>query len=216
MFLGHYAVAMAAKRLAPNTSLGTLFAAGLFLDLLWPVLVIAGIERVTVQPGITRFTPLDFQHYPYSHSLLMSVLWALLFAGGYWLYKRSTSAALVVGALVISHWLLDAVMHRPDLPLDFSAEIRIGLGLWNSVAITLILELALFAIGIALYVHATAARDRSGTVGLMMFIIFLLLIYAGAAFGPPPPGAQAVAFSGMAQWLMVALGAWLDRHRAVR
>lgn len=216
MFLGHYAVAMAAKRLAPGTSLGTLFAAGVLLDLIWPVLVIAGIERLAIQPGITRFTPLDFQHYPYSHSLLMSGLWALLFAAGYWFYKRSTAAAMVIAALVISHWLLDAAMHRPDLPLGLSETVRVGLGLWNSVSATLLLELALFATGIVLYVRTTVARDRFGAIGLMVLITFLLLIYAGAAFGPPPPSTDAVAWSGMAQWLMVGFGAWLDRHRTQR
>lgn len=214
MFLGHYAVAFAAKRLAPGTSLGTLFAAGVLLDLIWPVLVIAGTERVLIEPGITTFTPLNFEHYPYSHSLLMSTVWALLFAGGYYLYKRSTPAALVVGALVISHWLLDAVVHRPDLPLIVNGTTLVGFGLWNSVLATLIVELVLFAICIALYIQVTIARNRIGSAGLAAFILFLLIIYAAAAFGPPPPNADTVAWSGMAQWLIVALAAWIDRHRA--
>ncbi len=213
MFLGHYAVALAAKPLAPTTSLGTLFAAGACLDLIWPVLVILGIERVVIEPGITAFTPLDFQHYPYSHSLLMSAVWALLFAGAYYLYKRSTTAAMVVGVLVISHWLLDAATHRPDLPLTFNEDTLIGFGLWNSVSATLIVELALFAICTAIYIHATITSDRIGSIGLAAFILFLLIIYAGAAFGPPPPNAAAVAWSDMGQWLVIALAAWIDRHR---
>ncbi len=213
MFLGHYAVALAAKRLTPATSLGTLFAAGACLDLIWPVLVIMNVERVVIEPGITAFTPLNFEHYPYSHSLLMSALWGLLFAAGYYLYKRSTKAAMVVGALVISHWLLDAVVHRPDLPITLQETTLVGLGLWNSVTATLVVELVLFAICIALYMQVTRADDRIGGMGLVAFIIFLLMIYAGAAFGPPPPGARAVAWSGLGQWLIVALAAWIDRHR---
>lgn len=213
MFLGHYAAAMAAKRLAPSTSLGTLFAAAACLDLIWPMLVIAGLERVAIEPGITAFTPLNFEHYPYSHSLLMSVVWALLFAGDYYLNKRTSKAAIVVGMLVISHWGLDAVVHRPDLPLAFNEGRLIGFGLWNSVTATLIVELALFVICVAIYVRATSAGDRIGSVGLLAFIVFLLVVYAGAAFGPLPPSAQAVAWSGLSQWLIVALAAWIDRHR---
>src|SRR4029077_9784008 len=88
MVIGHYAVAMAAKRVAPRTSLGTLVAAAILLDLIWPLLVLLGIEIVTITPGVTAVTPLTFVSYPYSHSLLMSIVWGLLFAGGYFVARR--------------------------------------------------------------------------------------------------------------------------------
>ncbi len=140
MFLGHYAVALGSKRVAPAVSLGTLFAAAAFLDLVWPVLVIAGVERVAVAPGSTAFTPLDFEYYPISHSLLMSAVWGVAFGGVYFLIRRRRLPAIMLGLLVVSHWVLDAVVHRPDLPLTLSGPTRVGLGLWNSVPGTLAVQ----------------------------------------------------------------------------
>jgi membrane-bound metal-dependent hydrolase YbcI (DUF457 family) len=216
MFLGHYAVAIGAKKVAPKTSLGTLLAAAAFLDLVWPVLVLAGVERVAVAPGATAFTPLDFEHYPISHSLLMSVVWGAAFGAVYYLARRDRRGAAVLGALVVSHWLLDAVVHRRDLPLTLGGAARIGFGLWNSIPGTLAVELAMFAAGVWLYVGTTRARDRIGGIGLAAFLLFVLVIYAGAAFGPPPPNAVMIASSDMGQWLVVLLAAWIDRHRSVR
>ena len=213
MFLGHYAVALGAKRAAPATSLGTLFAAAAFLDLVWPVLVIVGVERVVIAPSSTAFTPLDFVRYPISHSLLMSIVWALVFGGAYFLLTRTMRSAVVLGALVISHWLLDAIVHRPDLPLLPGGGARVGFGLWNSIPGTLAVELTLFAAGLAFYVRATRPLDRIGIWGLFVFAAFLLAIYAEAAFGPPPPSANAVAWSDMGQWLVILWAAWVDRHR---
>jgi hypothetical protein len=216
MFLGHYAVAIGAKKVAPKTSLGTLLAAAAFLDLVWPVLVLLGLERVVVAPGATAFTPLDFEHYPISHSLLMSVAWGIAFGAAYFFVRRDRRGAAVLAALVVSHWLLDAVVHRPDLPLTLGGDARIGLGLWNSIPGTLAVELAMFAAAVWLYVGATRARDRIGSLGLVAFLLFVLAIYAGAAFGPPPPSATAIAWSDMGQWLVVLFAAWIDRHRSMR
>jgi membrane-bound metal-dependent hydrolase YbcI (DUF457 family) len=149
MFLGHFAIGFAAKRAAPRASLGTLFLAAQFIDLLWPLLVLAGIERVRIAPGITVVTPLDFEHYPWSHSLLMVLVWGVLFAGVYFLIRRDRRTSLVLGLAVVSHWVLDWLTHRPDLPLAPGAE-RVGLGLWNSFAGTLIVEVGLFALGVFL------------------------------------------------------------------
>jgi hypothetical protein len=216
MFLGHYAVAIGAKRAAPRASLGTLIAAAAFLDLVWPVLVLLGLERVAVAPGATAFTPLDFQHYPISHSLAMSVVWGAAFGGVYFLARRDLRAAAVLGLLVVSHWFLDAVVHRPDLPLTLGGDARVGLGLWNSIPGTLAVELAMFAVAIWLYAGGTRARDRIGGIGLAAFALFVLAIYAAAAFGPPPPSASAIAWSDLGQWLVVALAAWIDAHRSAR
>jgi membrane-bound metal-dependent hydrolase YbcI (DUF457 family) len=212
MFLGHFAIGFAAKRYAPRASLGTLFLAAQFIDLLWPLLVLAGIERVRIAPGITVVTPLDFEHYPWSHSLLMVLVWGVLFAAVYFLIRRDRRASLVLGLAVVSHWVLDWLTHRPDLPLAPGAE-RVGLGLWNSFAGTVIVELGLFALGVYLYARATRARDRIGSWALWSLVAFLAAIYAGNLFGAPPPDVMAIAWVGQAQWLLVAWGYWIDRHR---
>jgi hypothetical protein len=215
MFIGHYAVALGAKRAAPSVSLGTLFAAAAFLDLVWPVLVLAGVERVAVAPGATAFTPLDFQYYPISHSLLMAVVWGLAFGGVYLVVRRIPLAAVVLTLLVVSHWPLDAVVHRPDLPLALDGKTLVGFALWNSIPATLAVELMLYGVGLAIYLRTTRARDRIGSWGFLVFALFLLVVYAGASFGPPPPSASAVAWTDMGQWLVIFLAAWVDRHRAV-
>ncbi len=214
MFIGHYAVALGAKRCAPKTSLGALIAAAAALDLVWPVLVLTGIEQVAVAPGITAFTPLDFISYPYSHSLLFSLAWGGLFAGVvYYAGQRYARGAIVAGLLVVSHWVLDVVSHRPDMPLTPWDGNRLGLGLWFSVPATLAVESAMFAVGVALYARVSKPVDGIGRWGFAAFIALVALIYLAAAFGPPPPGATAVAASGLAQWLIVALAAWIDLHR---
>ncbi len=215
MFLGHFAVGLAAKRLAPQASLGTLFAAAQLADLLWPVFLLAHAEHVLVRPGATAATPLVFTSYPYSHSVAALVLWAALFAGGYALVRRKGWAApLAIFALVLSHWVLDWVMHVPDLPLTLTGPERLGLGVWRSLPATLALELAALAAGVAIYVRATKPRDRVGRIGLAALLAFLLVVYLASVFGPPPPNERAIAWSGLAMWLLVAWGAWVDRHRA--
>jgi membrane-bound metal-dependent hydrolase YbcI (DUF457 family) len=211
MFLGHFAIGFAAKRAAPLASLGTLFLAAQFIDLLWPLLVLAGIERVRIAPGITVVTPLDFEHYPWSHSLLMVLVWGVLFAAVYFLVRRDRRTSLVLGLAVVSHWVLDWLTHRPDLPLAPGAE-RVGLGLWNSLAGTLVVELGLFALGVFLYMRVTQARDRTGVWALWGLVAFLVAIYAGNLFGAPPDAA-AIAWVGQAQWLLILWGYWIDRHR---
>jgi membrane-bound metal-dependent hydrolase YbcI (DUF457 family) len=213
MFLGHYAAALGAKKLAPKASLGTLFAAAAFLDLVWPFLVIAGLEVVKIEAGATAFTPLDFAHYPYSHSLLTSALWGCVFGLAVYIFAgRDRRAAAVVAALVVSHWFIDAIAHRPDLPLTPWSDGRVGMALWNSVPATLAIELILFGLGLWLYTTVVTPARRWA---LPAFAAFLLLIYFSAAFGPLPPSADAVAFSALGQWLFVAAAAWVDlRSRA--
>lgn len=207
MFIGHAALALAAKPLARRATLGVALAATYWLDLVWPVLVLAGVERVEVAPGITAFTPLDFVHYPWTHSLAAALAWAALFGLGCW--KLGARAALVMGLLVSSHWVLDAVAHRPDLPLWPGSAQRVGLGLWNSIAGTLIVEGVLFAAGVAIYLRATGKP----ALGFWLLIAFLMLAYAGAAFGPPPPNATAVAASALALWLLPLWGWWIERRK---
>lgn len=212
MFIGHYAVALAAKRVAPRTSLGTLFAAAQLLDLAWPILVLAGVEEVRIAPGDTAFTPLAFVSYPISHSAAAVALWSVLFGAAYLARTGYRTGAWVTGGLVASHWLLDAVVHRPDLPL-WPAGPKVGLELWGSVPATLALEGAAFAAGTWLYVAMMRPRDRVGRWALATLLGFLCAAYAANVLGPPPPSATAVAASGLLLWLLVPWAAWADRHR---
>ena len=217
MFIGHFGVGFGAKRLAPAVPLGTLFLAAQFADLLWPTLLLLGVEEVRVDPGITVVTPLDFVRYPYSHSLVAMVAWGAVFGIVYRLARRSRPAVgMLLAALVVSHWVLDLVMHRPDLPLTVGGRERYGLGLWNSLPGTLAVELALFLAGVFLYVRSTAPRDRTGKIALAGLVLFLLAVYVVNFFGPPPPSSAAVAWVTQSMWLLVAWGYWVDRHRQPR
>ena len=213
MFIGHFAVSFAAKRAAPPLSLGTLFLAAQFADLLWPNLVLAGLESFVISPGVTAMTPLDFVSYPYSHSLVSLVLFGALAGVLYRAYRRDTTAAAVLALVVVSHWILDAITHRPDMPIGL-VDRKVGLGLWNSVPATVAVECAMFLGALLLYARATHARDRIGSVGLWGLVVFLLVIYAANVFSPPPPSVSAVAWSAQAMWLLVAWAYWIDRHRA--
>jgi len=162
MFIGHFAVGLAAKSAAPRMSLAVTFAACQLLDLIWPVLVLAGIERVRVDHDATAFTPLDLEYYPWSHSLGMTLIWSLLVFGLMKVLGRTNVEAVVVALTVLSHWLLDLLTHRADLPLWFGDGPELGLGLWSSTAGTLLVELGLFAAGTWLYVRKTTADNRRG------------------------------------------------------
>jgi membrane-bound metal-dependent hydrolase YbcI (DUF457 family) len=212
MFLGHFGLAFAAKRLAPRTSLGTLGGASQWVDLVWPVLVLAGIERVRIAPGDTAYTPLAFVHYPWTHSLLMAVAWGLLLGLAYRLATGERRGAWVVGALVASHWVLDWLTHRPDLQLAPWAPGRVGLGLWNHPAATVLVEGAIFAGGVLLYATGTRPRTRSGRVALWSLVGFLLAM-AIANQWTTPPGETAVAWGTISMWLLVLWMAWVDRLR---
>ncbi|MFL6572229.1 MAG: metal-dependent hydrolase [Burkholderiales bacterium] len=216
MFIGHFAIAFAAKPAAPSASLGTLFFACEWVDLVWPLFLLAGLERVEIRPGVTAFTPLDFIYYPWTHSLVMCTLWAAAFGLLYLSIRKSGRAALVLAAVVLSHWFLDLIVHRPDLPLAPGSDARFGLGLWNSIPGTLLVEAGLFIAALLLYLRRTRALDRIGRWGLWGLILFLAAAYLGAAFGPPPPDANAIAWAGILGGAVTAfLGYWVDRHRAM-
>jgi hypothetical protein len=216
MFIGHFAVAFAAKPAAPSTSLGTLFFACEWVDLVWPAFLLAGLERVGIMPGVTAFSPLDFIYYPWTHSLVMCTLWAAGFALLYFLLRKDSKAAWVLAAVVLSHWFLDLLVHRPDLPLAPGAEGRWGLGLWNSIPATLVVEGALFAAAVAFYARRTRAVDRIGRWGLALIVVLLLAAYLGASFGPPPPSIEAIAWAGLIGGALTALlGYWVDGHRVM-
>jgi|SRR5271156_1174563 hypothetical protein len=216
MFIGHFAVGFAAKKFAPRTNLALLIAAPIFLDMLWPVFLLLGWEQVRVDPGNTRFTPFDFVSYPWSHSLLMSIVWATAFALGYQLIARYWPGTIAIWIGVVSHWILDWISHRPDMPL-YPGGPRYGLGLWNSIAGTMIVELVMFAVGIWLYVRTTRARDRIGRYAFIAYVVLLLVTYIGDRFSSPPSSVAEIAWPGIIAVLILTPWAWwFDHHRALR
>lgn len=214
MFLGHFGVALAAKRLAPRTSLGTLFIAAQFADLLWPVLLLAGVEHVRIDAA-AKPMPLLFDDYPYSHSLVALAAWGALLAGAYFAATRYARGALVVAALVVSHWLLDVVVHRPDLPLAPGGATEVGLFLWRSTAAAMTVELSLFAFGLLLYLRARGAAVRAWSVWVLSALLVAVYLLDRLG-GGVPPSVAAIAWVGQAQWLFVAAAYWIDRQRPGR
>ena len=214
MFIGHFAVALAAKKAAPKTNLATLIAASQFVDLLWPVFLLLGWEHARIEPGNTVVTPLDFYDYPITHSLAGALGWSLLFGGLYFLRRKLSKEAVVVGLVVFSHWLLDLLTHRPDLPLLGNDSMKFGLGLWNNFAGTMLVEFGLFGIGAFIYYRATKANNRTGTIALVSLLVFLVVMHLGNLFGPPPPEISMVAIAGNAMWLFVLWGWWIDKNRS--
>jgi membrane-bound metal-dependent hydrolase YbcI (DUF457 family) len=213
MFLGHFAVGLAAKKVAPRVSLGTLFLASQFVDLVWPLFLLLGLEHVTIDPGNTAATPLDFTHYPYTHSLLGALLWSVLLGFLYFRFGRAKQSALIVALCVFSHWVLDFITHRPDLPLTFWDDARVGLGLWNSLPATVALEAGILGLGVSFYTLATKAMDRVGSIGFWALISTLIVTYIVNILGPPPPDESMIAIAGNAMWLFVTWAYWVDRHR---
>ena len=212
MFIGHFALGFAAKRVTPGVSLAVLFAAAQFADLLWPFLVAFGVEEVRIEPGITAFTPLDFISYPISHSLTMLLVWGFVFGIVYTLWSAETFSLPVVWTLVVSHWILDFVTHRPDLPL-YPGGRRVGLGLWNSVPATLAVELTMFGMGLLIYARSTRPKDKIGRWGFTSLAVFLLVAYFANLSGPPP-SVQAIYLVGiLGGGVLLLWSGWVDKHR---
>ena len=217
MFIGHFAVGLASKRLAPRASLGALIAAPILLDLLWPIFLLLGWEQVSIQPSSNPFLRLSFDSYPISHGLVAVVGWATLFAALYYGFTRYGSGAVVIWLGMLSHWLMDFIVHRPDLQLYSGGTRLVGLGLWNHRAATIAVEAALFALGILIYLLQTKAKDRIGVYAFWAFVMVLLLAYGGAAFGPaPPPSVKKIAIATLCTAVLIPWAWWFDSHREVR
>ena len=201
---------MAAKKIDGEVSLATAFLAAQLPDVVWPVFVLAGAESVAIAPGDTAVTPLRFESYPYSHSLLAVGLWAAALAALHFAKRRRLRAAALLAGLVLSHWVLDALSHRADMPLTPWGAARVGLGLWQSLPATLVVEGLLFACGVALYRQAT--RGRPGAARFAGLGAFLVVVYLANVFGPPPPSVSAIGIAGLlGALLIVAWAAWVER-----
>jgi hypothetical protein len=215
MFIGHFGIALAAKRFAPRSSLGTTIFAAEFVDLLWSVFLLLGIEHVVISPGIMRMSPLDFTDYPISHSLLMGLVWAALIGGAYYVVRRYARGAWVVAILVLSHWFLDWMVHRPDLLLYPGGSSKFGLGLWNHPLPEVLLEVGIFVAGAWFYAVATCAKDGIGRYGFWAWIVFLFVGWVSTLFAGAPPNVKALAWGGISMFLTVIWAWWADRHRQV-
>lgn len=214
MFIGHFALGFAAKRSTPRVSLAALFGAAQLADTLWPVLVATGLERVRIAPGDTPFTPLEFISYPYSHSLALLLIWGALFGLAYRAATgRNGRAAIILAALVVSHWVLDVASHRPDMPV-YPGGPRFGLGLWYSIPATIAVEGSMFSIAVWMYARATRARDKIGRWALVALVALLAVAYVGNILGGPPPSVTAIWIAGLAgAVLIIGLAWWADSHR---
>lgn len=217
MFIGHFAIGLAAKKLAPGASLAWLWFAAIFADVLWPILVAVGAEKVRIVPGNTAYTPLDFVSYPWSHSLLMLVIWGTLFAAFYRNVPGGKRIGLVLGALVVSHWFLDWVTHRADMPL-WPYGPKVGLGLWESIPRTMAVEIVMFAVGIAMYLKATWSRDSLGGWGFWIVMLFLFASYVFDSLDRTVPRTVASIWIGaiVATIIMMALAIFIEQHRDPR
>jgi hypothetical protein len=215
MFLGHYGVAFGGKTVAHKPSLGTFILAAQLADLVWPILLLAGVEHVRIVPGLMAASPMDFTDYPYTHSLVTQLLAGAVFGGIYFALRKDGKGALALGAAVVSHWFLDLLVHRPDLPV-WPGGPKLGFGIWSSVPLTLIAEALVFGGGLYLYLRATAARDRTGSWALWSLVALLVALYAAASVETPPADPAPMAIGALVLWLFVPWGYWIDRHRRVR
>jgi hypothetical protein len=215
MFLGHYGVALAAKRVAPRVSLGVLVAAAQLADLVWPVMLLLGIERIRLEPAGNPFLNIAFEWYPWTHSLLASIAWGVLAALGYYALRHSRRDSTIVGLVVVSHWVLDLITHVPDLPL-YPGGPLVGLGLWRSPTATIVAEAIVFAAGLVTYLRCTRAVDRTGTWTLWAFVALLVALALASIAAPAPTSTSAIAWGALGGWLIPPFGWWVDRHRAPR
>jgi membrane-bound metal-dependent hydrolase YbcI (DUF457 family) len=213
MFVGHYSVSFAARAASPRLPLWALFVAVQFLDVLWGVFVLVGLEKVRIVPGITATNPLDLYYMPYTHSLLAAVLWAVV-AGLVWSrWKNDASGARWIGLAVFSHWVLDLIVHRPDLPL-IGNRFKVGLGVWNMPALAFLLEAGLLAAGLLWSLTLRPPAARGGTTGFVVFGIAMMLVQAIVFFGSPPATPAAAAITALVAYaVLAAIAAWRDARR---
>ena len=214
MFVGHYGVSFAAQRMNRNIPLWVLFIGVQLLDVAWAPFILLGIEKVRIVPGVTASNPLDLYYMPYTHSLIAAVVWS---AAGYGLYRlcrrrAAAGAATLAGLAVFSHWILDFVVHRPDLPL-YDNTAKVGLGLWDRPALAFGLEAALLFVGMSIFL-----RGRAGPkAGMMIFGVVMLAIQAVVFFGPPPTSDTAAATTALLAYGLFAgfVAQWEIRHSHV-
>jgi membrane-bound metal-dependent hydrolase YbcI (DUF457 family) len=215
MFVGHYGPSFAIKALRPAIPLWVLFIAVQLVDVAWALLVLLGVEKVRIVPGITASNPLDLYYMPYTHSLAAAVIWSVAVTVLVMLMPRLAprSAAIWVGAAVFSHWVLDVLVHRPDLPI-YDDTMKIGLGLWNFPTIALAIEVALLFGGMVMYLRVTSPINAIGRFGLPVLGVVMVAIQSYVFFGPAPTSPSAAATTALVSYFVfAALAEWLARQR---
>ncbi|CAG1000764.1 MAG: hypothetical protein OIN86_02310 [Candidatus Methanoperedens sp.] len=219
MFIGHYGIGFALKKIEPRLSLGLLIFGAIMLDILFGLFLLTGLEHAKIVPGATVVSPFEFYDYPLSHSAVGALLWATAAFLAYWLWPkgdrtRRKRPAFVLAAAIFSHFILDVISHTPDMTIFGNNSLKLGLSLWNSLEGTMIVELGLLFIGIALYRNATSSISSSGKYGLALLVLMLIFFFIANIFGPPPPDMISVAVTMTAgQIALVALAFWVDRNR---
>jgi len=219
MFIGHYGIGLALKKVEPRLSLGLLIFGAIMLDILFGLFLLSGIEHAKIVPGATVVSPFEFYDYPLSHSALGAFMWATAGFLTYWLWPtgdrmQRKRPAFILTIAIFSHFILDVISHTPDMTISGNNSPILGLSLWNSLAGTMIVELGILFIGIYLYRSATHSVSSSGKYGFALMILILMVLYIGNIFGPPPPDMKAVAVTMTAgQLALVALAFWVDRNR---
>ena len=216
MFIGHFGVGFAGKKFDKSASLGTYFMAAQWIDLIWPILLLLGIEKAEIKPGISSVSPINFTYYPFTHSLFGVIVWAVLFGMIYFLIKKKSRTAIILGMLVLSHWFLDLLVHVPDLQIFPGYNLKVGFGIWNNLSATIILEGLIFTLGVYFYYKTTKTKNKVGTYSLIGLIAFLIVMYISNLVGPPPPTIEMIGIVGNAQWLIVLWGYWIDKNREAK
>ena len=213
MFIGHFGLGMAAKKYIPEISLGVLFLSVQLVDLLWPIFLLTGLEEVRIEPGFSEVNPFNMVNYPITHSLLGGVLWSIALGGIYYFIKKSKRVGLFLAGGVISHWFLDLLMHKPDLPI-YPGGAKFGFGIWDSVPLTIAVEFLFFAGGIYLYLKTTRAKDKAGVWSFWSLMVFLFVGWLGSIYGPAPGSVDELAYSALTVWIIILWGFGIDKHRS--
>ncbi|MFY9601157.1 MAG: hypothetical protein WB540_17280 [Pseudolabrys sp.] len=215
MFIGHYGPSLACKAWKPAIPLWVLFVAVQLVDIIWALLVLLGIEKARIVPGITATNPFDLYYMPFTHSLPGATFWSVGAAVAYRAMApaQKWTAAVIVGGAVFSHWILDLIVHRPDLAL-YDDAYKVGFGLWNYPAIAFVLEIALLFGGIVLYMRATAPVDAIGRYGMVILGGIAVVLQAYVFFGPPPVSDTAFALTALELYFAFAVAVyWLEGRR---
>ena len=214
MLVGHVAVSLGAKRIEPSISLGALVFASMLPDVVWCVLLLAGIEHVQIRPGMGAANYFKASDIGISHSLVMDVFWAALLAAAYFLKRRSPRGAWILFGVVVSHWILDWISHRPDMPLSPGVHRYFGLGLWTSIPATLIVEGGLWTIAVICYARAIRSRTGGRVYAFWIVAALLTLAWYNNVAGPAPPNTQTAPLISLIFFsFTVAWAYWIDRSR---
>jgi hypothetical protein len=225
MFIGHYGIAFALKKYVPKMSLGVLFIATQLADIVFFILVPLGIEHLRIIPGFTAASPFDLYDYPISHSLLGALAWSIATYLVVWfiplksLDDKTTRrrTALVLSGAVFSHFVLDVLVHTPDLLLVPGLDIKIGLGLWNSIIATVAVELAILLVGGWLYLRSTHSGDGvAGRYGMYVFMVVLAIVAIGTPFMTFPNVLTVVVSSELLYASFTLAAWWLDKKRSTQ